>query len=78
MQPSPKARAIRCVGVATPRHTSQASSSACTIDRAWVSISRRRRSKRSISTPPKGLRTRMGIWLAKPTTPSTSAEPVSR
>ena len=45
---------------------------------AWVHTSSRRRSIRSIQTPAKGARTKVGISPAKPTTPSSSEERVRR
>ena len=47
------------------------------MDRVCVHTSTLRRSSRSIHTPANGASRNVGIWPAKLTVPSTSAEPVS-
>jgi len=64
--------------VMMPARVSAAIASDCTAASAWVQTSRRRRSIRSISTPANGARRKVNICPAKPTTPSSHAEWVSR
>jgi hypothetical protein len=78
MQPSTKARPMSSAGETQPCQVSSASVSACSIASIWVVIIRRRRSMRSDQTPPSGANNRIGTWLAKPSSPRTSAESVSR
>ncbi len=51
---------------------------ASSIAAVCVAITMWRRLKRSAAIPPKGANRNTGTWLAKPTDPSSSAEPVSR
>jgi len=78
MQPRQRAMKISNPGVSHSIQASTASTRACTMERLWLSRSRRRRSTRSLHTPAKAEKKRMGIWLAKPTLPSTNAELESR
>ncbi len=57
---------------------SAASASDCTMESVCVHTSTLRRSARSIQTPAKGAKRKVGIWPAKLTVPSSSADPVSR
>ena len=78
MSPWNAESASTCHTVMVPRSANQASSADCTIASACVTTSTRWRFQRSTSTPANGASRNVGICPAKPTTPSSSAEPVSR
>ena len=64
--------------VMCPENVSAASTSDCTMASVCVHTSTCRRSSRSTQTPAKGATRNVGIWPAKLTVPSSSAERVSR
>ena len=64
--------------VTWPERVSAARVSDWTMDKAWVQTRTRRRSRRSIQTPAKGARRKVGIWPMKLTVPSRRAEWVRR
>ena len=64
--------------VMTPMNVGTASASDCSADSTCVMTRMRCRSQRSTSTPANGASSRVGIWPQKPTTPRSSADPVSR
>jgi len=55
-----------------------ASANDCSIERTWVTQRTRYRPQRSTQTPARGASRNVGIWPAKPTRPSTDADPVRR
>ena len=62
----------------TPVSASAARMADWSIASTWVATRTRYRSRRSTQTPAKGASKKVGIWLAKPTTPRRTAEPVRR
>ncbi len=61
-----------------PLSVSTASANDCSIETVCVAMRSRRRSQRSMNSPAKGPRRNAGNWPAKPTSPRSSADPVSR
>src|ERR1035438_9131972 len=76
--PRPAAIAIICQTWMRPDSVSSASTVARTMEAICVPMTTRRRLLRSATMPPIGAMMNTGIWLAKPTVPSSNAEPVMR
>ena len=71
-------RTSRCQKVIVPVSAKNASAADWSIDAVCAAMTVRRRFHRSTRTPAKGARTAAGAWLKKPTSPSSTGEPVRR
>ena len=76
--PSSVASTRMCHTCTFPVSVNAARRNASTMEAVWVPITIRCRSWRSATVPPSGATRKTGIWLANPTVPRSSAEPVSR